>query len=227
MTAGATFTITVRRISTHPPVAAPPPPPPIEAVAARVAGAGRAAAAAPETMQAWRYVVGTFAVRIPVTTPDVMLPAEENTLAIMKWRRSQMAPSNRWIPVLNRFIQLIEGRVSGLGGDPGSVKPSPWGSYGPPPEPREDHGHRRHHEATGKINGVVYDRFGDFEGFCLLTEQGHERCYRSCEADVEALVRYAWAERIVVTVISPAHRKEEPTRIILRRKPLTPYGDVP
>ena len=93
-------------------------------------------------MQAWRYVVGSFAVRIPVTTPDVMLPAEENTLAIMKWRRSQMAPSNRWIPVLNRFIRLIEGRVSGLGGDPGSVEPSPWGSYGPPPETAEHHRHR-------------------------------------------------------------------------------------
>ena len=53
---------------------------------------------------------------------------------------------------------------------------------------------------------MVYDRFGDFEGFCLLTEEGHERCYRSCEADVEALVRYAWAERIVVTVIALAHQ---------------------
>ena len=41
-------------------------------------------------MRAWRYVVGSFAVRIPVTTPDVMLPAEENTLAIMKWHRSEM-----------------------------------------------------------------------------------------------------------------------------------------
>ncbi len=47
-------------------------------------------------MRNWRYVVGTFAVRIPVVKADVMLPLEENTLAIMKWRLSQMAPTNRW-----------------------------------------------------------------------------------------------------------------------------------
>jgi Pro-kumamolisin, activation domain len=232
VTAGQTFTITIRRISTHPALQEPPPPPQIEAVAAAEAAATPEALAAPEaaaapraardeTMRAWRYVVGSFAVRIPVTTPDVMLPAEENTLAIMKWRRSEMAPSNRWIPVLNRFIRLIERRVSGLGGDPSSVEPSPWGSYGPPPEEGEDHGDRRRHEATGKINGVVYDRFGDFEGFCLLTEEGHERAYHSREAEIEALARYAWAERVVVTVIA---REEEPTRIILRRRPLPP-GD--
>lgn len=177
-------------------------------------------------MRAWRYVVGSFAVRIPVTTPDVMLPTEGSTLAIMKWRRSQMTPSNRWIPVLNRFIKLIEGRIAGLGGDPGSVEPSPWGAYGPPPDDGEDHGHRHPHEASGKINGVIYDRFGDFEGFCLLTEEDHEHTYRSREAAIEALVRYAWAERVVVVVICPADRPEEPARIILRRRPLPPHGHV-
>ena len=34
----------------------------------------------------WRYVTGTFQVKIPVTTKEVMLFPEENTLAIMKWR---------------------------------------------------------------------------------------------------------------------------------------------
>jgi hypothetical protein len=213
VTAGQTYTITIQRISTHPPAAAPPPPPPPPQIEAVPAG-GAAAAAAREIMRAWRYVVGTFAVRIPVTTPDVMLPAEENTLAIMKWRRTQLPPANRWIPVLDRFIGLIEGRVGGLGGDPGAIEPSPWGSYGPPPE---DHGHRRYHEATGKISGVVYDRFGDFEGFCLRTEEGHERAYRCREEEMEILVRYAWAERVVVTVTA---EDEEPIRIMLRRRPL-------
>jgi hypothetical protein len=213
VTAGQTYTVTVQRISTHPPAAASPPPPPPPQIETVPAG-GAAPAVAREIMRAWRYVVGTFAVRIPVTTPDVMLPAEENTLAIMKWRRSQLAPANRWIPVLDRFIGVIEGRVGGLGGDPGAIEPSPWGSYGPPPE---GHGHRHHHEATGKISGVVYDRFGDFEGFCLRTEEGHERAYRCREEEMEILVRYAWAERVVVTVIA---EDDEPARIILRRRPL-------
>ena len=82
VTAGQTFTITVRRISTHPPMQKLPPPPQIEAVTVAEAAAASEAGAAPEAtrherMRAWRYVVGSFAVRHPVTTPDVMLPAEE------------------------------------------------------------------------------------------------------------------------------------------------------
>jgi hypothetical protein len=213
VTAGEAYSITVRRVSTHR-VTGPTTPPRFEALPAPEADP-RAAAGKP--MVAWRYVTGSFAVRIPVTTPDVMLPPEEDTLAIMRWRRGQLEPTNRWVPVLTRFIRLIEGRVSGLGGDPGAIEPSPWGAYGPPPEHGGGH-HAGQHEATGQVNGVVYDRFGDFEGFCLLTEEGHERCYRSREAGLEDLVRYAWAERVVVTVLSPAQREEEPARIILRRR---------
>lgn len=32
----------------------------------------------------WRYVIGTFQVKIPVSTADAILPDEENTLAIFK-----------------------------------------------------------------------------------------------------------------------------------------------
>jgi hypothetical protein len=34
----------------------------------------------------WRYVTGAFQVKIPVTTEDMPLGPEENTLAIMKAR---------------------------------------------------------------------------------------------------------------------------------------------
>ena len=47
-------------------------------------------------------------------------------------------------------------------------------------------------------------RFGDFAGFYLLTEHGHERAYRSREAEIESLVRYAWNDRVVITVVSEA-----------------------
>ena len=78
VTAGQTFTITVRRISTRraaapPPQPPPPPQPKIEAVTAE-----SVREAPGETMSNWRYVVGTFAVRIPVVTGEVMLPLEEN-----------------------------------------------------------------------------------------------------------------------------------------------------
>jgi hypothetical protein len=159
-------------------------------------------------------------VNIPVTTAKVMLPLEESTLAIMKWRLEQMSPPNRWIPVLKRYIGLVEGRIWGLGRNPGSIMPSPWG-YPPPGSIGGGEG-KRGDEATGKVNGVVYDRFGDFEGFRLLTEEGHERAYRSHEAEIEALARYAWAERVVITVLTDANKPDVPVSIILRRAPPQP-----
>jgi hypothetical protein len=143
--------------------------------------------------------------------PQVMLPIEENTLAIMKWRLGQMLPSNRWYPVLLRYIGYICGRVGGLGGNPGTILPSPWGAQPPPTRIGQ------RHEYTGKVRGVVYDRFGDFEGFLLLTEAGHERAFHSRESEIEALVRFAWQDRVVITVLTAAHDPHCPVSIILRR----------
>jgi hypothetical protein len=80
-----------------------------------------------KTYKAWRYVTGTFNVRIPVTTKEHMLLPEENTLAIMKARLQAMSPSNRWYPVLQRYIHYIAARIDGLGGDSGAIKPSFFG----------------------------------------------------------------------------------------------------
>ena len=125
-----------------------------------------------------------------------------------------MASPNRWIPVLKRYIDLIEQRVNGLGGQARTIEPSPWGAHGPPPY--VGHGPRGR-EATGKVNGIVYDRFGDFEGFLLRTEAGHERSFVSREAEIESLVRFAWEARLVITVVTEAYEPECPVRMILRR----------
>jgi hypothetical protein len=75
----------------------------------------------------WRQVAGAFQVKIPVTTKAEMLPIEERVLAIIRWRLEEMSHLNRWRPVLERYLKLIEARVVGLGGDPSktpeSVKP--------------------------------------------------------------------------------------------------------
>jgi hypothetical protein len=202
--AGEEFTITVRRVSSRRVEKAPQQPQP-EQPELRLAV--EAADVAPgKSSRNWRYIVGTFAVRIPVTTPKVMLPAEDNTLAIMKWKLEQTSPANRWHPVLKRYISYIEARVNGLGGHASSIKPSPWGSYGPPKLiPLPDH-HRPCHgerewEITGKVAGLIYDHFGDFEGFILETAacERHRICSR--EEKVEILVRELWQDRSLVTVI--------------------------
>ncbi|MBV9965669.1 MAG: hypothetical protein JO008_08235, partial [Alphaproteobacteria bacterium] len=224
--AGQTFTITVRRLTTR---LAPPPPPPPPRIAGRpqshtrtraraaASGAIEAAVGGTPTMQNWRTIVGTFAVRIPVATATRILPLEENTLAIMKWRLSQTPPDNRWYPVLKRYIGLIEGRVNGLGGSANSIGPSPYGAVPFPITIKE-----RRAEHTGKVAGIVYDRFGDFAGFWLLTERGEECEYCSREAEIESLVRHAWRDRVVICVISEHDAERCPVSIILRRAPPQP-----
>jgi Pro-kumamolisin, activation domain len=223
---GQAFDVTVRRVSTRSTEEKTPPSPRVEeqdAEAVVTRGAVHA-------MRNWRYIVGTFAVHIPVATSRRILPLELDTLAIMKWRLGQMQPTNRWVPVLKRYIGMIEGRVQGLGGEPWAVEPSPWGAKPAPPTPK---GHGRAEEvtyghglgldaATGKVDGIVYDRFGDFEGFLLLTEAGQRRDYFSREAEIEALVRFAWEQRVVISVLTRADEAEVPVNVILRRAPSQP-----
>jgi hypothetical protein len=215
VTAGQEFTITVRRLSTFTAPAPPPPPtpPPVPQIAQHPEKESDPRSAPP--MLNWRYVVGTFAVRIPVTTAATMLPLEENTVAIMKWRLSQLVPSNRWVPVLKRYIEFSEGRIKGLGGNPHTIEPSPWGAKGGPPTIIIE----KPHEDTGKVVGIVYDRLGDFEGFRLLTEKGDERAFNSRESKIEELVRFAWRDRVVIQVWTVLSHPHVPTEIILLRMP--------
>ena len=137
------------------------------------------------------------------------------SLAIMKWRLSQTAPSDRWYPVLQRYISYLAGRVNGLGGNAGSIEPSPLGV-----PPRPAHVHVEHtREFTGKVSSIGYDRFGDFDGFRLLSEDGCEHTFRSREHAVEDVVRCAWRERDVITVIVHRHELHVPVSIVLRRAP--------
>jgi hypothetical protein len=247
---GQEFTITVRRLSTREGVVRDTPPPPPPPPTPRIAGGAGQATGQVQALSMidkrqgkhivdWRYVVGTFAVRIPVTTSKLMLPLEENTFAILKWRYARLGQTSRWRPVLKRYLEYIAARIEGLGGHPWTITPSPWGYHprqhgGAHPHGQGGHngpshgghlpGHLRpgEREHTGKVDGLVYDRFGDFEGFLLLTEEGHQRSYRSREAEIEALVRFAWQDRAVITVFSREDDPSRPVSVILRRAPPQP-----
>lgn len=73
-------------------------------------------------------------------------------------------------------------------------------------------------ELTGKVAGLIYDHFGDFEGFLLETDDG-EHHFRSHERRIEDLVKRAWAERIVTTVFVERHERHRPRSIVLRGMP--------
>ncbi|NWJ39480.1 MAG: hypothetical protein HXX12_00725 [Geothrix sp.] len=152
--------------------------------------------------RSWRYVVGTFSVKIPVTTAEVMLRPEENTLAIMKWRLLQMAPSSRWYPVLERYITYISARVDGLGGDSKGVLPSPTGV------PVKQPGKETEHTYTGKVCKVCFDCFGDFEGFVLADCCGSQT-FHCRHRGVEAIVLRACKEGLRLTIHTEGHSHHE------------------
>jgi hypothetical protein len=161
----------------------------------------------------WRYVVGAFQIRIPVAADPILLPPEESLLALFKWKIDAIPSTNRWSPVLKRYIQQVSGRVDAYGGNASGIPPS---QIGYPGVQKIGH-HPDRHEHTGKVSGIIYDRFGDFEAFTLLSEHGVEHLYLSREEEIQQLIRMAWGERIVISVFASRHHPEHPTAIVLRR----------
>nr|BBD50175.1 hypothetical protein [Haliea sp. ETY-M] len=80
-------------------------------------------------------------------------------------------------------------------------------------EPPEVAGSARY---SGKVSGVLYDHFGDFEGFTVETYAGHHLGFFSREAAIRKLATRAWLERYVVTVITVGGDSREVRRLLLR-----------
>ena len=148
----------------------------------------------PVAMRNWRYVVGTFQVRIPVSTRDVLLFPEENTLAVLKWRLQNMSPSNRWHPVLKRYLGYVAARVDGLGGNSAEIPPS---LQGIPPKGLPGKDGRVH---TGKVCEVLYDCFGDFDGFVLEACCTERHAFRNRQARIGKVLLHACEKRLTVSV---------------------------
>jgi hypothetical protein len=120
-----------------------------------------------------------------------------------------MSTKNRWYPILQRYISFLSARVEGLGGNPNAILPSLNGA----PAERE-----AHVTFTGKIRGLIFDRFSDFEGFLLDTEDG-ERKFLSRERKVEELAERALYERLRITVYVERNEPDRPLSIIVREPP--------
>ena len=179
--------------------------------------------AVPPKSFSWRQVVGAFQYTLTVTPGEELLYPQERLLAWLKWRVGVTPSSNRWLPVLQRYLSLTEGLVQILGQNPNTIPPSQVGNvpgkHPPPPcpppvppcPPIEEH------EYTGKVSAIHYDRFGDFCGFVILTEAGHEHRFRGREHAIEELVHQAWVERTVVSVLVEEPDRDWPVTLILRR----------
>jgi hypothetical protein len=228
---GQEFNIVVRRIGTRlVAVTAPPPPPQVQIITREEPAkeAVKVPASILQRLRTERYVIGSFQVKIPVKSKGDMLPAEETTLAIFKARLAAMSPTNRWRPVLERYIGLLAARVDGLGGNASAIPPSFQGSVGgKPAQGGHDGDYSRHREKwvehTGKISDLIFDHFGDFEGFILTTEEREHR-FLSREIEIRTLAEWVWFERLRITVFAEGGGPLRPVKIIVREPP-APFND--
>ena len=124
------------------------------------------------------------------------------------------------------FRDIDDGRSNATGGAPGYSSGPGWdactglGSI----KGRGLLEHLRHrreearngHRFTGKVAALVFDGFGDFDGFVLQDGAGAEHRFRSREHEVEKLIDRALAERVVTTVLIEHDRPEHPRAILFR-----------
>lgn len=165
--------------------------------------------AASRRPKTWRYVIGTFQIKIPVSNGEAMLLPEENTLAIMKWRLQQMSPRDRWYPVLERYIKYISARVDGLGGNSLEILPSPNGV------PVRDRVKVYEKEYTGKVSEVIFDCFGDFEGF-VLSDCCSTHAFKTRERGIEEVVLRACKEQLLLSVFVKGGHEHRICKLVIR-----------
>ena len=91
--------------------------------------------------------------------------------------------------------------------DSSSIEPSPAGV------PVRD-GKRREHRFTGRVCEVVFDCFGDFEGF-VLRDCRERRHFQSCEPTIRDLVLRACQQRLQLTVYVEEGADPEIRRIVV------------
>ncbi len=180
-------------------------------VAARTTAAPAATAAAVvERRPTARHFLGAFQFSVLVQTRREILPIIERAQANLRRVIGAIPHENRWYPVIQRYLQQVTGKVIGLGGGQGEGGPGPRG--------HEHERHEKHRRFEGKVAGLRYDRFGDFEGFWLRTEDGL-RQFSTRERGMESVAREAWRERISVLVITEEHEPHEPVSIVFLRPP--------
>jgi hypothetical protein len=214
---GEIFNVVVRQLTNAFGKVTPPPPPPPQIEARRAAAA---AVAVPAEVE-WRRVLGAFQLTIPVRNKEALLVREERELSVLRWIAEAIPRQNRWHPVFHRYLSQIAARVSAFGGNPTQILPSPTGEGRVKPRPPARPGEVRV-AYTGKIAGLIFDHFGDFEGFLLETEEG-EHAFHSHEKEVEQLAERVWRERLRITVWAERDQPHRPLSIVIRQPP-APFG---
>jgi hypothetical protein len=104
----------------------------------------------------------------------------------------------------------LAGRVKGLGGNPDEIPPSVTGA-----PHKKEHPCERVREYTGKVTEVLYDCFGDIEGFAM-SDCCEESIFKTREREVGQIALRACRERLVLTVYVEDEKERRIKRIAVR-----------
>ena len=162
----------------------------------------------------WRRVLGVFHLRIPVSTQELLLPFEGRRLSIMRYIGKSIQTDNRWYQVFQRYLDQLASRVKHMGGDPDEIIPDPNGDWNGRIRGSRDGRGEATMRFVGKVAGLFYDHFGNFDGF-LLESEDSERRFESREREIESVVRDAWVERTLIAVFGERHRPKRVESILL------------
>jgi Zinc carboxypeptidase len=142
-----------------------------------------------------RKVLGAFRLRVAVKIGDPLLSKLVRNLAVLKYIFEAIPLSDPWHPVFVRYIGQLSDQVKGLGVDPGSV---PASADDPGIPGRGVEGEREC--LTGKVVEVIFDCFGDFEGFVLETCDCRHHRFNSREKGIRELVLRACHDSLLISV---------------------------
>jgi hypothetical protein len=99
-----------------------------------------------------------------------------------------------------------------MGGNPALIPPTGTGIWKKAPGLPHPHAER---DFVGKIEGLIFDRFGDFEALRLETMNGEIKRFESREPHIAELAERAWQKRWRVLVVVDDDHPNRPTSIIL------------
>ena len=164
----------------------------------------------------WRQTCGLFNLKTTIVDAAKILPQLERNYAILLWIFSGIPADSRWYPVFVRYLGVLANQITAGGGNPhqitanaNGVVPITRSPYTPchplgvlPP-------------LTGKIEGLIFDHFGDFEGFILATETGETYHFYSRESHMKDVAERAWAQRLRVTIFPAEKDQFMPIRLVL------------
>jgi hypothetical protein len=198
---GQAFKVVVRQVTNAAQRKLPPPP---DIGVGRNGGGGDRK----DDLVRWRRILGSYEVAIPVRTHTTILPTVERELSVLRFIQESIPSTDRWFPVFNRYVDQVAGRVKGMGGNPDQIKPSPRGDG----KPDQD---KAGPVVIGKVLEVIFDGFGDFEGFVVAAGE-ERRTFRTREPGIAKVALRAGKDRWLVIV----HLDEDADsirKIVLRR----------